>query len=137
MMNEELKPCPWCGSADVTPDNADADGILCNGCGFYWSFDGYEYSDRVDTISRWNTRPLEDALNDAIAGLRVEFTQQNELRRMEAEALAGVNKEVERRLRARIAELEAKQKFKPVKGSDEWFNCPTCGFLIHKRRENT
>lgn len=40
-------------------------------------------------------------------------------------------------LRARVAELEAKQKFKPVKGSDEWFNCPTCGFLIHKRRENT
>lgn len=38
--------------------------------------------------------------------LRVELAQQNELRRMEAEALAGVNKEVERRLRARIAALE-------------------------------
>lgn len=38
--------------------------------------------------------------------LSAELAHQNELRRMEAEALAGVGKEVERLLRARIAALE-------------------------------
>jgi hypothetical protein len=65
----ELKPCPWCGSTDVTANNEDVDGILCNSCGFYWSFDGAGDYDtiRAETIERWNNRPIEDELRQRAA----------------------------------------------------------------------
>lgn len=76
-MDEELNPiwCPFCGSDEVSTDDSDVDGIFCQGCGFYWTFDGpgdYE-AVRAETIARWNKRPVEDALRAENARLREEI----------------------------------------------------------------
>lgn len=93
-MDEELKPCPFCGK----PGTVFGGWFGCSNRDCL--VEAGRYGDGGhEAIPAWNTRPIEDALN-------AELAQQNELRRMEAEALAGVNKEVERRLRARIAALE-------------------------------
>jgi hypothetical protein len=64
--------CPFCGSDEVTADDPDIDGIFCQGCGFWWSFDGDGDYDviRAETIARWNSRPIEDALRAEVERLR-------------------------------------------------------------------
>ncbi|NLH78349.1 MAG: DUF551 domain-containing protein [Acidobacteria bacterium] len=64
----ELKPCPFCGSKNTTLDYFEISCpqelgtlVLCGDCG--------SYSTSVD---RWNTRPIEDALNKRIAELEAE-----------------------------------------------------------------
>jgi hypothetical protein len=61
----ELKPCPFCGSKNTTLDYFEISCpqelgtlVLCGDCGSY------------STVDRWNTRPIEDALNKRIAELR-------------------------------------------------------------------
>lgn len=73
-METNLIWCPFCGSDEVTTDEPDVDGIFCQGCGFYWSFDGagdYEVI-RAETIACWNKRPVEDSLRAEIQRLRKE-----------------------------------------------------------------
>jgi len=60
----ELKPCPFCGSKNTTLDYFEISCpqelgtlVLCGDCGSY------------STVDRWNTRPIEDALNARIAEL--------------------------------------------------------------------
>ncbi len=60
----ELKPCPFCGSKNTTLDYFEISCpqelgtlVLCGDCGSY------------STVDRWNTRPIEDALNKRIAEL--------------------------------------------------------------------
>lgn len=61
-MTEQLKPCPWCGSAAVGIAHEVVDGIVCDGCGFYWSFDDYGSDAAGEVSAQWNTRPIEDGL---------------------------------------------------------------------------
>ena len=51
----ELKPCPFCGSTKIRKPKNEK-GWLCKKCGseIFWD---------------WNTRPIEDALNERIAEL--------------------------------------------------------------------
>ena len=64
----ELKPCPFCGSKNTTLDYFEISCpqelgtlVLCGDCGSY------------STVDRWNTRPIEDALNKRIAELEAEI----------------------------------------------------------------
>ena len=62
----ELKPCPFCGSEDVVrlSHNDRADIERCRNCNL---------SIIVPLgITMWNTRPIEDALNNRIAELEAE-----------------------------------------------------------------
>lgn len=72
----ELKPCPFCGS-DHYQHEGNSDGgelwFSCQNCGAYspvsTNTDGDDYS---ETVAKWNTRPLEDALRAEIATLKSE-----------------------------------------------------------------
>ena len=55
----ELKPCPFCGSADIRTEP----GINLNYC---------DKCSAEANIEHWNTRPIEDALNARIAELETE-----------------------------------------------------------------
>ena len=55
----ELKPCPFCGSADIRTEP----GINLNYC---------DKCSAEANIEHWNTRPIEDALNKRIAELEAE-----------------------------------------------------------------
>ena len=56
----ELKPCPFCGSADIRTEP----GINLNYC---------DKCSAEANIEHWNTRPIEDALNKRIAELEAEI----------------------------------------------------------------
>ena len=58
-MSEELRPCPFCGSADIRTEP----GINLNYC---------DKCSAEANIEHWNTRPIEDALNKRIAELEAE-----------------------------------------------------------------
>lgn len=62
-MNEELKPCPFCGSKvelNIIPhDSWSSFQVYCETCDD--SFHTTE--DKNKTIKLWNTRPVEDYLN--------------------------------------------------------------------------
>ena len=67
-MSEELRPCPFCKSNNTTLDYYEISGpqelgtiVVCNDCGA-----------SAKSIVDWNTRPIEDALNDRIAELEAE-----------------------------------------------------------------
>lgn len=70
-MSKELKPCPFCGETSLTiEDNQKVRDVhvLCKDCGAKTSFDGIRYS----VASRWNVRPVEDALKRRIKELEAE-----------------------------------------------------------------
>lgn len=70
-MNEELKPCPFCGETRLTiEDNQKVRDVhvLCKDCGAKTSFDGIRY----DVAGRWNIRPVEHALQKRIEELEAE-----------------------------------------------------------------
>lgn len=57
-LNFEFLPCPFCGSKEVEPlfmRWEEQWRVICNSCGAYTTFG---YAD----VSRWNARPIEDAL---------------------------------------------------------------------------
>ena len=81
-MSEILRPCPFCGSADIRTEP----GINLNYC---------DKCSAEANIEHWNTRPIEDALNKRIAELEAEVTKGHELQDSYCD---------------RIAELEAKHK---------------------------
>lgn len=70
-MSEGLKPCPFCGETRLTiEDNQKVQDVhvLCKDCGAKTSFDGIRYA----VASRWNVRPVEDALQKRIEELEAE-----------------------------------------------------------------
>ncbi len=67
----DLKPCPFCGSKDITADKDDGFdswGLYCTDCG--WGIP-YEHVSKKDAIKLWNSRPLEDALTHRIEELEL------------------------------------------------------------------
>lgn len=66
-MNEQMKPCPFCGKADQleldTLGDPDDWYIECDRCrlGTHAVFQGSER-----TLALWNRRPIEDALREAL-----------------------------------------------------------------------
>lgn len=65
-MNDELKPCPFCGlkpklNEAVTYPNGEKSSafVRCPNCGLAYSFG----DKNEQAVSRWNTRPIEDALH--------------------------------------------------------------------------
>lgn len=69
-MNDELKPCPFCGAPgrveDTNCNNPSPNvrplwEVRCSSCG-YRSLGCVSPAERDESIVRWNTRPLEDAL---------------------------------------------------------------------------
>lgn len=60
-MNEELKPCPFCGGTSLTIENPQLFQdvhVICRDCGAKASFYGIRYT----VATRWNMRPIEQAL---------------------------------------------------------------------------
>lgn len=71
-MNEELKPCPFCGSDDVELEYdsfIDYCIIECRECGV----ERNRCWDEDDAIELWNTRPIEDEKDREIESLKVEL----------------------------------------------------------------
>jgi len=64
-MNEELRPCPFCGSTNIRKNFGIFPELFCGECeATIYAYDNYE-----DLDKSWNTRPLEDALQKRIAEL--------------------------------------------------------------------
>jgi len=65
MSEEELKPCPFCGSTNIRKNFGIFPELFCSECeATIYAYDNYE-----DLDKSWNTRPLEDALQARIAEL--------------------------------------------------------------------
>jgi len=61
-MSNELKPCPFCGGNAVVNGDGNAE---CGDC-------------FVESLTDWNTRPIEDALRARIAELEESIEMKNE-----------------------------------------------------------
>lgn len=64
-MSEELKPCPFCGMTSLIIEDYQPMQdvhVVCKDCGAKVSFDGIRYT----VASRWNMRPIEQALEQRI-----------------------------------------------------------------------
>jgi len=89
----EMKPCPFCGGTKICTEK----GINLNYC---------DNCSAESNVEHWNTRPIEDALKQRIAELEEKLTIKT------LENLKGAS--VLTDLKARIAELEAQQRWIPV-----------------------
>ena len=89
----EIKPCPFCGGTKICTEK----GINLNYC---------DNCSAESNVEHWNTRPIEDALKQRIAELEEKLTIKT------LENLKGAS--VLTDLKARIAELEARQRWIPV-----------------------
>ena len=69
-MNEELRPCPFCGEMPITENNFAA--CANKSCPTY---DNYWTNPQILTIEHWNTRPIEDALRARIVRLKAFIDQ--------------------------------------------------------------
>jgi hypothetical protein len=65
-----LKPCPFCGCSNINYEPGEW-GMWCNNCGYGFSS---EYSDDFsESVTSWNTRPIEDALHAELAAARLRI----------------------------------------------------------------
>lgn len=72
----ELKPCPFCGQEMGETINSDG-----NYCEHYCSFIDYSGTLNEEGKTKWNTRPVEDALsaeNEALKAKVAELEAENE-----------------------------------------------------------
>ena len=100
MSEKELKPCPFCGEQVFTPlvSSLDDGYTRCISCGAKMQ------------RSRWQTRPIEDALRLRIAELSQAvglITTLKPTMVMDTEHPLDMAKEVAEYVTVRIAELEA------------------------------
>jgi ribosomal protein S27AE len=85
LMDEELKPCPFCGGKKITED--EEYGIYCERCGYGWQWDDFASNETVK--EKWNFRPIEDALRQQ---LQLAWA---EIQRLRAELSEYIQKEPE------------------------------------------
>ena len=112
----ELKPCPFCGGEPVVEGNL----VACNNLNCP-TYDNYWTDPMIFTCDQWNTRPIEDTLQAENEWLKEELQQEKTRSQLnlEAEERRMLNityycAEIDR-LNARIAELEAAQRWHVVK----------------------
>lgn len=70
-MNDSLKPCPFCGLPAKYEYGEDWHEINCL-CGYSFQHADRTYPNETEgdaMIRSWNTRPIEDNLNEVIADL--------------------------------------------------------------------
>ena len=69
----ELKPCPFCGSDDVSSrfSVANIHAVFCEACGAVVSF--VDAEDEDGAIAAWNTRTAEEKVPYPYGWLAVEF----------------------------------------------------------------
>ena len=115
-MSEELRPCPFCGNEPVVEGNL----VACNNLNCP-TYDNYWTDPMIFTCDQWNTRPIEDTLQAENEWLKEELQQEKTRSQLnlEAEERRMLNityycAEIDR-LNARIAELEAAQRWHVVK----------------------
>lgn len=98
-MNEELKPCPFCGEKPATYSDVEGLWVYCN--------NGDCINDSSASLSgAWNARPDEDALRDELELARNERGEALDALDACLAHRESLNQE-NNALRARIAELEA------------------------------
>ena len=68
-MSEELKPCPFCGSDDLS-EGPHSPYIICNGCGAFGP--GNSDVTHEEAIKAWNTRTPEQAIATTLGGVGSE-----------------------------------------------------------------
>lgn len=89
-MNEEIKPCPYCGANAKAESSSGAWMVFCDnaseGCSL--GFVDTESTYYEEAIIKWNTRPLEEKLQKENEELKVS-NNWNELKLLELEKLTG------------------------------------------------
>ena len=108
-MSETLKPCPFCGSDDIS-EGPHSPYIICNGCGAFGP--GNSDVTHEEAIAAWNTRTPEQVIaatpgsmsvtvDDALSLLdemneqgRIEYADYSQLHDAIAATLGGVGSEV-------------------------------------------
>lgn len=63
-MAEELKPCPFCGGKVRLESSHGFNYVLCKKCKS--EYYPASFGDGKKVVSAWNTRPIEDDLNEQI-----------------------------------------------------------------------
>ena len=72
MCEQEIKPCPYCGSTDIKLHDEITHAVWCQEC-----FAEMPSIDIESAVELWNTRPIEDELRARIAELEAENDQLN------------------------------------------------------------
>ena len=70
MCEQEIKPCPYCGSTDIKLHDEITHAVWCQEC-----FAEMPSIDIESAVELWNTRPIEDELRARIAELEAENDQ--------------------------------------------------------------
>ena len=70
MCEQEIKPCPYCGSTDIKLHDEITHAVWCQEC-----FAEMPSIDIESAVELWNTRPIEDELRARIAELEADNDQ--------------------------------------------------------------
>lgn len=66
-MDDDLKPCPWCGSAEISTDNdGEVEWLRCDNCHATGPFSADDAAADLSIEAAWNKRPVEDALRERV-----------------------------------------------------------------------
>ena len=74
MCEQEIKPCPYCGSTDIKLHDEITHAVWCQEC-----FAEMPSIDIESAVELWNTRPIEDELRARIAELEAESERLSQL----------------------------------------------------------
>lgn len=71
-MTEKLKRCPFCGSEAEFNSDEFSEGVCCKSCGATIHNGVYGEEGRKFASADWNSRPIENELNEKIEKLERE-----------------------------------------------------------------
>ena len=71
-MTEKLKTCPFCGGEAEFNSDEFGEGVCCESCGASLSNGVYGEKGRKLASADWNSRPIENELNEKIEKLEME-----------------------------------------------------------------
>ena len=72
MTETKLKPCPFCGSEAEFNSDEFGEGVCCKSCGATIHNGVYGEYGRKLASADWNSRPIENELNEKIEKLEME-----------------------------------------------------------------